>query len=108
MKNPPPFKILIIGLTTKRDELYRKIDARVDEMVRRGLVEEVKMLREKGYGFDLPSMSSVGYREIGLYIQGEIDLPTAVQRIKYETHRLARHQYAWFKLSDSRIYWFEV
>jgi len=107
-KQPPPFQILIIGLTAERDELYRRIDSRVDDMIKRGLVDEVKGLLQRGYSLSLPSMSGLGYKQIGMFLQGELDLGSAVQNIKYETHRFARHQYAWFRLSDQRIHWFDV
>ncbi|MCL0098339.1 tRNA (adenosine(37)-N6)-dimethylallyltransferase MiaA [Dehalococcoidia bacterium] len=106
-RTPPDFDTLIIGLTVERAELYRRIDSRVDRMIEQGLVEEVSDLIGRGYSPDLPSMSSVGYQEIGRFLSGETDLATAVQRVKYETHRLARHQYAWFRLNDERIHWFE-
>ncbi len=107
-KQPPPFQILIIGLTAERDELYRRIDSRVDDMIRRGLVDEVKGLLQRGYSLSLPSMSGLGYKQIGMFLQGEVDLRSAIQNIKYETHRFARHQYAWFRLSDQRIHWFDI
>jgi len=107
-KQPPPFQILIIGLTAERDELYRRIDSRVDDMIRRGLVDEVKGLLQRGYSLSLPSMSGLGYKQIGMFLQGELDLQSAIQNIKYETHRFARHQYAWFRLSDQRIHWFDI
>ncbi len=107
-KRPPAFDILIIGLTAERRRLYGLIDRRVDAMLERGLVAEVEGLAEKGYGFDLPSMSSVGYRQIGRFLQGQLDLPSAVSQIKFETHRFARHQYAWFRLTDPRIKWFDI
>ena len=53
-------------------------------------------------------MSGMGYRQIGMFLGGKLDLPTAIQQIKYETHRFARHQYAWFHLDDARIRWFEI
>jgi tRNA dimethylallyltransferase len=107
-KEAPAFSVLIIGLTQERGELYRKIDWRVDKMVQRGLVEEVEQLLKKGYSPSLPSMSGIGYKQIGQFLRGEMTLPEAIDKIKYETHRLARHQYAWFRLSDSRIRWFDV
>ena len=105
---PTPFRSLVLGLTTARDDLYRRIDSRVDRMMEQGLVEEVKALLERGYSLDLPSMSGLGYKQIGQYLRGEVKLPEAVQQIKYETHRFARHQYAWFRPKDEGIHWFDI
>jgi len=104
----PGFNTILIGLTAVRDELYRRIDQRVDDMIKLGFVEEVKSLLDRGYGFELPAISSVGYKQIGRFINGELDLPAAIQQTKFETHRLARHQYAWFRLNDPRIRWFDI
>ena len=107
-KEAPPFDILIIGLTTERTELYRRVDARVDRMIENGLVEEVKKLVEMGYSLSLPSMSGIGYKQIGVFLNGEITLEDAIQKIKTETHRLVRRQYNWFRLKDKRIHWFDI
>jgi tRNA dimethylallyltransferase len=107
-KEAPSFPILIIGLTQERNELYRRIDRRVDKMIQKGLVKEVEQLFERGYNPSLPSMSGIGYKQIGQFLRNEMTLPLAIDKIKYETHRLVRHQYAWFRLSDSRINWFDV
>jgi len=107
-KKAPPFSTLIIGLTTGRVGLYHRIDLRVDEMVKRGLVEEVKKLLDMGYDLSLPALSGIGYRQIGLFLKGELPLSLAIQQTKFETHRFARHQYAWFRLQDKRIKWFDV
>jgi tRNA dimethylallyltransferase len=104
-KRPPTYPVLIIGLTMHRDNLYRRIDYRVDEMIKQGLIEEVKDLMAKGYSLDLPSMSGIGYKQIGKFLQGKLNLTTAIQQMKNETHRFARHQYAWFHLNDARIHW---
>ncbi len=108
VKQPPPFQTLIIGLTTDRPELYRLVGARVDEMIQRGLVAEVRKLVSRGYSFSLPSMSGIGYRQIGLFLESKLALADAVQQIKFETHRFVRHQYAWFQLKDERIHWFDI
>jgi tRNA dimethylallyltransferase len=107
-KEAPGFPILLVGLTRERSELYKRIDWRVDKMIQMGLIEEVEQLLKKGYSPSLPSMSGIGYKQIGQFLRGEMTLPQAVDKIKYETHRLARHQYAWFRLSDSRIHWFDT
>ena len=107
-KQSPSFQSLIIGLTANRTELYRRADQRVDNMIKQGFVEEVKILLKMGYSLNLPAMSSIGYREIGQYIQGEMTLDEAVYKIKTGTHRFIRHQYAWFRLNDERIKWFDI
>jgi tRNA dimethylallyltransferase len=76
-------------------------------MIKQGLVDEVKNLMAKGYGLDLPAMSGIGYKQIAMFTQGEIDLIAAIELIKKETHRFARHQYAWFRLGDARIRWLD-
>ena len=107
-RETPNFPILIIGLTMERKELYSRIDCRVDEMIRKGLVKEVEKLIQMGYSLSMSSMSSIGYKQIGQFLQGQLDLTTAIEQIKYDTHRLARHQYAWFHLDDKRIYWLDA
>jgi tRNA dimethylallyltransferase len=107
-KEPPAFKTFIIGLTTDRAELYRIVDRRVDEMIAQGFIQEVEGLLRRGYSLDLPSLSGIGYRHIGQFLRGEITRETAIQKIKTETHRFIRHQYAWFRLTDERIHWFDI
>ena len=107
-KQPPPYDTLIIGLTADRAELYRRIDLRVDKMIEKGLVAEVQRLVSMGYSLDLPAMSGIGYRQIGMFLKGEIGLEAAIRQIKFENHRLVRHQYNWFKLRDERIHWFDI
>lgn len=104
----PAFEVRKVGLTCARDLLYRRIDARVDAMMQAGLLDEVRGLVARGYGWDLPAMSGIGYRQLGQYLRGELSLEAAIQRIKYETHRYARQQYTWFSLEDPSIRWFYV
>jgi tRNA dimethylallyltransferase len=101
------FPVQIIGLTCERELLYDRINLRTDRMMESGLVDEVKRLLKMGYTADLPSMSSLGYRQLTGYLGGSISLKEAVQEIKWETHRFARNQYAWFRLNDTRIRWFD-
>ena len=107
-KKTPPYRSLIIGLTAERKELYRRVDKRVDDMIAQGLVAEVEKLVNMGYDFSLPSMSSIGYKQIATFLRGEVSLEDAVQQIKYETHRFVRHQYAWFRLNDEQSHWFDI
>jgi tRNA dimethylallyltransferase len=105
IKGKPLFNILQIGIKTNREELYKKIDKRVDKMIKIGLIEETKKLSKK-YSFSFPAMSGIGYFEIGLYLQDKISLEEATQKIKFRTHQYARRQMTWFK-KDERIKWVE-
>ncbi len=107
-KNRIPHSTLIIGLTADRAELYQRIDSRVDTMIEQGLAEEVRKLVNMGYGLDLPAMSSIGYRQIGMFLKGEMTLEAAIQQIKFESHRFVRQQYNWFSLKGDRIRWFDI
>ncbi|MCA9981643.1 MAG: tRNA (adenosine(37)-N6)-dimethylallyltransferase MiaA [Anaerolineales bacterium] len=104
-KTPPPYQVLQIGLHREREELYRRIDQRVDDMLEAGLVAEVQALHEAGYDWQLPSMSGLGYRQFAPYFAGEQSLAQVAERIKFETHRFVRHQKNWFQADDPRIMW---
>ncbi len=107
-KSPPPYRVLQIGLTMPRKQLYLRVDKRVDRMMKLGLLAEVENLLARGYGLELPSMSGLGYRQLGQYLRGEISLEGAVALTKKETHRFIRQQYNWFRLDDPAIRWFDV
>jgi len=107
-KSPPPFRILTLGLTRPRPALYARIDARVEAMMQAGLLAETRALVEKGYGWELPALSALGYKQIGEHVRGACDLETAVQSIKRETRRFVRRQANWFKPTDPAIQWFDV
>lgn len=96
---------LVIGLTLERQELYARIDQRVDQMLAAGFLEEVRRLSAMGYRIGTGPLDSLGYRELGMHLRAEISLAEAVQRTKLQTHRMARRQYTWFKLADPRIHW---
>ena len=104
----PPYRALVIGLTMGRAALYARIDARFDAMMSAGLEGEARRLAAAGYPLGQGPLSSIGYRELGQRFAGELTLPEAVARAKTQTHRLARRQYAWFKLSDARIRWLDA
>jgi len=107
-KEPPDFETLVIGLRLPRDELYRRIDGRVERMMTSGLIEDARRLLAMGYSRELPSMSGIGYKEACAHLTGEMTPAEAEARIKTETHRLARHQNTWFKVDDPRIHWLDA
>ena len=97
-----PFNIIKIGLKRDREELYERINRRVDIMIEDGLVEEVRSLYEYK---ELNSLNTVGYKEIFKYLDGEWDLPFAIEKIKQNSRIYSRKQMTWFK-RDTDIQWF--
>jgi tRNA dimethylallyltransferase len=104
-KTPPPYDIWQIGVTRSRAELYARIDARVDRMIAAGLVDEVRGLAAAGYGWELPAMTGLGYRQIGAFLRAEVTLDEAVAHIKQGTRRFVQQQYNWFRPADPAIRW---
>ncbi len=103
-KSNPLFEALQIGLDVPKEELFKRINERVDRQIEAGLVEEVKQLVNDGYSWDLPSMSGIGYRQIGLHLRGEVTLAEAMEILKQDTRQYAKRQMTWFK-RDKRIQW---
>jgi tRNA dimethylallyltransferase len=103
---PSPYHPLLLGLTCERARLYERADQRVDAMLAAGLVEEVRALVARGYAWNLPALTSLGYGEIGGYLRGETSLEEATARLKFNTHSYIRRQYSWFR-PDTRIHWLE-
>jgi tRNA dimethylallyltransferase len=106
-KEAPAFETTIIGLQMSREALYARIGERVDAMIAAGLVAEAEALA-KQYGCDAPPMSGIGYRQICEHLAGAYSFVEAVERIKTETHRLARMQHTWFRPADPRINWLDA
>ena len=98
---------LYVGLYMERDELKRRIDERVDKMIKAGFIEEVNNLRQMGYDPDLNSMKSIGYMELNEYIDGKLGLVEAIEKVKIETKRFAKRQMTWFR-RNKRIHWFKI
>ena len=96
-REPPPYRVTTLWLTLPAPALYARIDERVDGMLAAGLLDEVRGMVERGYGWELPAMSSLGYREFQPYFVGEATLDEAVQRLKFNTHAFARRQAGWFR-----------
>ena len=101
-KRERPFGIMKIGLNRPREELYERINQRVDQMMADGLLDEVRSLYPQRH---LNALNTVGYKELFDYIDGRWPLEEAVERIKGNTRRYARKQLTWYK-KDDHIHWF--
>ena len=107
-KSDSPYHLITIGLTRPREELYARVDARIEAMFEAGFVDEVKGLLAKGYSPTLPTISAIGYRECVRVIQGELNEEQAKVEIRRVTRVFVRRQGNWFKESDPQIKWFRV
>jgi len=105
------FKVLgsskIIGLNLPREKLYERIDARVDSMFKKGLVDEVKELLSKGYSNGLNSMQALGYKEVIDYLENKYSYDEMVALLKQKTRNFARRQMTWFRRFD-KVEWIAV
>lgn len=107
-REPPPYRILQIGLTMAREALYARADKRVEAMMAAGLEDEVRRLADAGYGWELPAMSGLGYVQFKPYFEEKATLEEVIEEIKRATHRFIRHQYNWFRVNDPAIQWFDA
>jgi len=105
-KSPRPaaFEPCFVGLTMQRELLYKRIDGRVDHMIESGLIDEVKALRSRGYARGLNALQTVGYQEVFMFLEGEIDYDRMVALIKQKSRNYAKRQLTWFR-KDKRIGW---
>ena len=99
------YNAVLIGLAVERQELYERINRRVDKMMEEGLLEEVRSLLKRGYTRESPAMQGLGYKQVLGYLDKEYDLATAIELIKRDTRRFAKRQLTWFR-KDPRIHWF--
>jgi tRNA dimethylallyltransferase len=99
--------VRMIGLRLDRKVLYERINRRCREMVEGGLIEEVRALWERGYGPGLAPLASIGYREIGAYLNGDCSLEQAIADMAQATRRLAKRQLTWFR-ADPTIEWVDA
>ncbi len=106
MKVPPPYDVLQLGLRLPREELYRRIDERIDQMLEHGWLEEVQDLLEAGVPSDSSSLSAIGYRQVVAHLQGELTLEEAREEMRRLTRQFVRRQANWFKEDDPQIHWF--
>ena len=105
-KKESPYEFFYFVLNDDREHLYSRINERVDIMVKEGLVDEVKALKDKGYTKDMVSMQGLGYKEILEYLDGEISLDEAVYKIKRDTRHFAKRQITWFK-REKNVIWID-
>jgi tRNA dimethylallyltransferase len=105
-KNPPPYRMLHIGLTMPtREQVYARADARVDTMMAAGFLDEVRRLLEMGYARTLPSMSGLGYSQLAAHLLDGASLHEMITKTKYDTHDFIRRQYTWFRGHDLGTLW---
>ncbi len=98
------FEVIKIGMTANREEIYKRINQRVDQMISAGLLDEVKSLTTVK---NLNALQTVGYKELFEYLDDTTDLATAIENIKRNTRRFAKRQMTWFN-KDSEIQWFDI
>ncbi|MCR5278821.1 MAG: tRNA (adenosine(37)-N6)-dimethylallyltransferase MiaA [Lachnospiraceae bacterium] len=103
-ENPPAYDFDFFVLTDDRSKLYERIDRRVDKMIDMGLVEEVMRLKDMGLTKNDNSMQGIGYKEILMYLDGEITLPEAVEMIKTGSRHYAKRQITWFKREKDAVW----
>ncbi len=103
-QRPPAFRTVFMVLNVPREELYRRIDLRVDRMMERGLVEEVERLRAAGLSSRDVSMQGLGYKQLLQYMDGEFSLEEAVRRIKRDSRHYAKRQLTWFRREPDAVF----
>ena len=101
-----PYEFVYFVLNAPREQLYARIDRRVDQMIEEGLVDEVKHLKELGCTKEMVSMQGLGYKEILAYLDGKYDLDTAVYTIKRDTRHFAKRQLTWFR-RERQVTWIQ-
>ena len=101
-----PYNLAYFVLNVPRELLYKRIDDRIDEMLKEGLLEEVQKLKDMGYHRGMVSMQGLGYKEILAYLDGECDLDTAVYTIKRDTRHFAKRQLTWFR-RERQVTWIQ-
>jgi tRNA dimethylallyltransferase len=102
------YRNMQLGLTRPREEIYQRIDARIEYMFSAGWIKEVKSLLDRGVNPETPSLSAIGYSEIIAYLRGELTLEKTITLIKRKTRQFVRRQANWFKVDDPEIHWFQV
>jgi tRNA dimethylallyltransferase len=107
-KTESPYRLLTLGLTRPRPELYARVDARIESMFAAGLLDEVQRLLDSGCSPDLPTLSAIGYRECIHVLNGSMNVEQARVEMRRLTRIFVRRQANWFSLGDPSIHWFEA
>ena len=103
-KSQHTYQLAVVGLYLEREQLYQRINLRVEQMLAGGLIKEVTLLRNKGYNLNHNSMQALGYKQVLSYLEGFLSEEEMIDEIKRETRRYAKRQLTWFR-KDPRIYW---
>jgi len=103
-KSQHAYQLAVVGLYLEREQLYQRINLRVEQMLDSGLIKEVTLLRDKGYNLNHNSMQALGYKQVSSYLEGFLSEEEMIEEIKRETRRYAKRQLTWFR-KDPRIHW---
>ena len=103
-KSQHTYRLAVVGLYLEREQLYQRINLRVEQMLDSGLIKEVTLLRDKGYNLNHNSMQALGYKQVFSYLEGFLSEEEMIEEIKRETRRYAKRQLTWFR-KDPRIHW---
>ena len=103
-KSQYTYQLAVVGLYLEREQLYERINLRVEQMLDNGLIKEVTLLRDKGYNLNHNSMQALGYKQVFSYLEGFLSEEEMLDEIKRETRRYAKRQLTWFR-KDPRIHW---
>lgn len=104
---PPPYEYILFGLRLEREKLYERINKRVDLMLEKGLVDEVKRLIQLGYDANATAMQGLGYKEVLAYFKGEVTFEEVVYILKRDTRHYAKRQMTWFKRIEG-VQWIDI
>lgn len=104
-KQDEPYQVLWLGISLPKEELFKRIDMRIDFMIQHGLIDEVKKIKET-YGSKVPGMSGIGYRSFWAYLEGKKTLEQAKEELKNATRQYAKRQMTWFKRKTD-IHWIQ-
>jgi tRNA dimethylallyltransferase len=104
---PPKHEFILFGLTMNREMLYERINKRVDIMIEKGLIDEVRRMKQKGYDRNSVAMQGLGYKEILFYLRGETTFDEVINILKRNTRRFSKRQLTWFRRNEE-IKWFDT